>query len=485
MTQAAPATVSEERISSPRLAYAREDLAFLPADLEILETPPSPVRMAFVLALVAMTACALIWSYFGRFEIVASAEGKIQPVGRVKIVQPAETGKIARVYVQNGEVVHPGTPLLDMDTSDAEAEVESARTALYAYRAEAERRRAVIRSVQPSGIASNVAIDWNGDIPLNIRHREEAVLRDALKQLAAQVASADAQIKQKAEERVRLSATVAAQKDLLDTISQLVGIREALLPTAAGSRATYLETQQVYKTQRTVLTTQEGQLAMATYALDVLRSDREKAIATFVSENSEKLAEAERQSDEYVQRLSKATNRLERLHLVSPIEGTVTGLTVTTVGQVVTTAEDVMRIVPDSASLEIEAYLPDRDIAFVREGASAVVKLEPFPFTRYGTLEAVVVRVGHDAIPRPDAEQTEMTGQPRKSPLFDGAQRTQNLVYPITLKLKADEIHVDGETRKLKPGMSVVTEVATGKRRIIDYFLSPLTEAWSKSLKER
>ena len=145
-----------------------------------------------------------------------------------------------------------------------------------------------------------------------------------------------------------------------------------------------------------------------------------------------------------------------------------------------------MRIVPDGTELEIEAYVENKDIGFVEAGQPAIVKIESFPFTRYGVFEAKVARVAHDAIPEPDAQTVE--GNPAKttkSSYFGGAQRTQNLVFPVTLTLARKTMDIDGAHIPLRPGMAATVEVKTGKRRILEYVFSPLVETVSSAMKER
>ena len=174
------------------------------------------------------------------------------------------------------------------------------------------------------------------------------------------------------------------------------------------------------------------------------------------------------------------------MNLASPIDGTVYGLVVTTIGQVVGGGDELMRIVPDGATLEIESYLANQDAGFVRVGQKALVKIASFPFTRYGTLAATVTRVGGDAIPAPDAQLNEIDGsRAPKDKTFAGAQRTQNLVYPVNLDPGRDYMMVDGKTEPLRPGMAVTVEIVTGRRRILEYLFSPLVETASDSLKER
>ena len=160
--------------------------------------------------------------------------------------------------------------------------------------------------------------------------------------------------------------------------------------------------------------------------------------------------------------------------------------TLTTVGQVVSSGEELMRVVPADAILEIECYLPNKDIGFVKEGQEAIIKIDSFPFTRYGTIKARVTRVARDAIPEPDAAQQE--ANPTKGVRSGGqagAQRTQNLVFPVTLQPESRTINIDGVLAPLGAGMAVTAEIRTGDRRILEYVFSPLTQIASEAMRER
>ena len=157
----------------------------------------------------------------------------------------------------------------------------------------------------------------------------------------------------------------------------------------------------------------------------------------------------------------------------------------TTVGQVVTSGQELMSVVPEGATLEIECYLPNKDIGFVKEGEPAIIKIESFPFSRYGTINATVTRVARDAIPEPDANQQEMDPTKRTPRPSGGATRTQNLVFPVTLSLDQTAINVDGAKIPLSAGMAVTVEIRTGSRRILEYVFSPLVETASDAMKER
>ena len=477
---------------SPRLS--RRDQEFLPAALEILETPPSPVRLFLLVTICALATVALIWAYVGRMDIVAVAQGKIQPTGRVKVLQSLETGRVRAIAAENGQHVNARDVLIELDATEAQAEEMGLRASVAAYAAEAERRREAVRVaaelvISGSDVPDIVprALAFQADTPKEIWLREQRVLSGDLGQLEATLASLAAQRVQKEAERERLRATIAAQRDLLSTLRERVTMRTTLVEKSAGTKAGLIDATETLQYQQGALATQVGQLAETEAALGVARREMRKVRDTFVAENAQKLADAERQVDDLDQRLAKAKARTEHMTLRAPLSGTVHGSSVTTIGQVVMPSEELLRIVPDGSQLEIEAYLQNKDIGFVQPNQEATIKIEAFPFTRYGTVPGMVVRVATDAIPEPDAQQIE--GNPAKSPktsgFTGGAQRIQNLVFPIAIRPQATTLVADAGTVPLSPGMAVSVEIKTGRRRILEYLFSPLVEVASESMRER
>ena len=461
------------------------DHEFLPAALEILETPPSPVRMALLLIICAFVVVALIWSYVGRIDIIASAQGKIQPLGAVKVIQPLDPGKVQALPVSNGSRVKAGDVVVQLDPSEAEADLRGSRVALASYRAEALRRAAVIAAAR-RGSFEPPSIDWPEGIPDRIREREQRVLSGDLSQLSAALASLSAQRDQKQAEIERLTSTIASQEKQITIDEERVALRATLEQQKLGSKLTLFDAMDSLQQQRTGLLQQKGQRGESQAAIRSLERDAAKAVNTFVAENGQKLADAERQADDFEQRMAKASARLDHMTLTSPIDGIVQALSLTTLGQVVTSGVELMRIVPDTASFEIECYLPNRDIGFVKVGQDAVIKIDAFPFTRYGSISAKVSRIATDAIPEPDAQAVEANPAAQKrQPAFASAERTQNLVFPITLTPDSVTINADGVAVPISPGMAVSAEIKTGSRRILEFIFSPLVEIGSKALNER
>lgn len=149
--------------------------------------------------------------------------------------------------------------------------------------------------------------------------------------------------------------------------------------------------------------------------------------------------------------------------LRAPVDGEVQQLALHTVGGIAKAEETLLVIVPDGPALEVEALVLNKGIGFVREGQLAAVKLDAFPFTRYGSLEGEVVIVGEDSVPH------ERFGP----------------VYPVRVRVSRNDILVDGRTVRLSSGMSASVEVRTGARRILDFLLVPVAQAANESLRER
>ena len=126
-----------------------------------------------------------------------------------------------------------------------------------------------------------------------------------------------------------------------------------------------------------------------------------------------------------------------------------------------------MRIAPKGVGVEVEAKLPNKDVGFVRAGMPVTVKIETFPFTRYGVIKGQLTSVSEDAVSdkRPDG--------------------SEELTYLVRVALARDTMNIDGRTVRLEPGMAVTAEVKTGHRRVIQYALSPLAKAVREAGRER
>lgn len=383
---------AEQKRQEPNEVPRGKELEFLPAVLEIQESPPSPVGRAIALSIVAIFTIALLWAVFGHIDIVAVAQGKIIPSDYSKIIQPLESGVIKKIHVHDGQHVKKGDVLIELDATVNSADRERFLNEYLVAQTEVARLRALLAdrdSFDPPRGANPefVAIQRNR-------------LRDQLSEFQA------------------LAAQAEAYKNLYG--KQLV------------SKMQYLEAE---------------------------RNRAQKA-----QEHAAELADAETRAHSLSQELAKAETRTGQQTLAAPIDGVVQQLVVHTVGGVVTPAQQLMVIAPKEGLLEVEAWVENRDIGFVNAEQEAEVKVEAFPFTRYGTIEGKIMTLSKDAVP------IDKVG----------------LVYVARVNLAKSIIRVENDKDiPLTPGMAVSVEIKTGQRRLIEYFLSPLLQASRESVRER
>lgn len=467
------------------------DREFLPSALAIVEAPPTPHAMRLLYAICALIAVALAWSWFGHLDVYADASGKVQPAGRTKTVQPLVTGKVIRVAVKDGDHVKAGDVLLELDPTDALAGQKIASDNLVNADAEIIRRKAAVAAPNGDSVDLSPKLVWSSTIPENVRSREQQALRAALVNLSAALASLDAQKKQKESERDRYSKSIAAQKAVIDVINDQVEMVRTLNNKGWNSRAEYLSKLLVQRQAELTLAELEGNLSQAEAAIPVIVADIQKTRETFLEGNIDLLVQLQRKVEADRENLAKANALVSQMTLTASIAGTITASTVTTVGQVVSTGQQLMQLVPTSGGgLEVEAYVLNTDIGFVRKGQKVIVQIDAFPFTRYGTITGVVSDIARDAIPGSEAaQQMKNPSQPLPSSgllaATSAAQQTQDLVFPILITLERPEIVIDGEAVPLAPGMTVSVEIKTESRRAIDYLLSPLQAAFTSAAHER
>ncbi len=245
------------------------------------------------------------------------------------------------------------------------------------------------------------------------------------------------------------------------------------------SRLAYLETEGKLVEQQEDLKVQRAHLKEAEAAIAAIAETRNHTASEFERSLSGDLSEAERKAAGLREDITKAKEKAKLQHLASPVSGTVQQLAVHTIGGVVTPAQPLLVVAPADSEIEIEAMISNRDIGFIREGQEAQIKVDTFPFTRYGLLSGRILTVSGDAITL-DASK-EKTANPEAK----DASKPQDLAFSARVSLGAKAMQIDERLVNLTPGMAVTVEVKTGRRRIISYLLSPLMRYSQESIRER
>lgn len=434
---------------------------FLPAAEEIVETPAAPLGALVVWLVTLLLIVALAWSYFGRIDIVAVANGKISTEGSTKIIQPAISGVVTNINVHEGQRVKKGETLLALDKTTAEKDVATANQSLSAARVERD-------------ILRRLAVGGNTDDIIN-----NADLPDETKAMLRQFASSQTALSATRQQAVNGTISNYQQqlqfnqqaKNQLEINAQNLKNRKAeiekQLPSANPVDKLRLQNelnnidQRITSADSAVLG-QNQQLLQSQSGLTQAQNQSQTQTAETNSAFNNQIITAEKRIIELENNLVKAKQILEQTTITAPVDGTVLSLTVKTIGGVVNAGQQLAQIVPEKVPLYVDAVLDNQDVGFVKSGQRVVVKVATYPFQRYGYLEGVVENIS------PDAIQDDKKG----------------LIYKAKIKLN-DEKSSKQNQLKLLPGMSVSAEITTGQRRIIEFFLDPLMTKADESLKVR
>jgi len=453
-------SVRHELTGPRRLA---DEAAFLPAALSLQETAVHPAPRRAAIAVCALFAMALVWAIVGEIDIVAVAPGRIAVGDNTKTLQPLETSVVKRVLVKDGDSVQAGQVLVELDATNASADKASVEEQLAAAVSEERRTTALLAAVRLNRPPTLPPVDRRNE-------PNAATERSTMAQLDAEWHDITAKLAKLAAEQARRQAEMA-------TVRELIAKLEATLPIAKQREADFKSladqgfmsnhagqdrTRERIEQERD-LATQRARLVEAEAALRETENGRTAYLAETLRSLSDRQAQASLKRQQLVQERNKTEQRSRLMQLTAPVSGTVQQVAVHTDGGVVTPAQVLMVIVPKDAQVTAEVIIDNKDIGFVNAGQTAQIKLETFPFTRYGTVEAKVENVTADAV----------------------VDEKRGAIFPATLALGKESIDVDGKRIRLNPGMNVTAEIKTGKRRVIDYLLSPVQRATGESMRER
>ncbi|TDT99124.1 HlyD family type I secretion membrane fusion protein [Azorhizobium sp. AG788] len=439
---------------------------FLPAALEIIETPASPVGRAIGATIIAFFVVAIAWSTFGKIDIIATAPGRIVPTGRTKSIQPFETGVVREIKVADGSVVKAGDVLVEIDPTANAADERRLIRDLAQDKLDIARLTALLSGdtaafVPPAGVEVSL-------VALERREMEEQSTEHA-----AKLTALDRQIAQKEAEAEEAKATIEKGEAALPMLKGQFEIRDELVQKGFGTKLQYFQAQQQMVEQEHQILVDTHRRDEAEHALAALKHQRAETEAEYRKGLLSDLAKAQTQASEHEQDAVKAAQRRTLQTLTAPVDGTVQQLSIHTVGGVVTPAQTLMMLVPKDSRLEIEANLANRDVGFVHAGQDVEIKVETFTFTRYGLLHGTVESVSRDAVapdnPAPNARQREAD-----APADETARQAQQPAYVAHIAIRETGLDTEEGFAQLEPGMAVTAEIKTGQRRVIEFLLSPL-----------
>ncbi len=427
------------------------------AAMAVQSQPPSWAVRMVSLGICAMVGVTLVFASFAKMDIVVSAQGKVIPSGKSKVVQSLEPGVVRNIAVHDGQSVKAGEVLLELDPTSTGADRTRLQRDLWENEADVLRSTALLEG--------KTAFTLPADMPPEIAINQQAMVQSKFAEQRAKLAALDADIGKRGADADAIRSTLDQLRTSLPLIKQKHAMREDLAKTGHVAKTGVIETQLELNNAEKELAVQGNRLKESQASHQAALEQRAQAVAEFRARVSTELVEAVKKRDASRQELVKANQRWELQTLRAPIDGIVQQLAVTTVGGVVTAAQPLLTIVPENTPLELEAQVLNRDIGHVKLGQRVINKVETFDFTRFGYIEGEVQWVGTDAV------QDQKLG----------------LVYPIRIKLAQMQTpnQVNGNHGVVAAGMNVTADIRTDERRLIEYLLAPMLRYKQEAMRER
>lgn len=423
---------------------------FLPSALEIIETPESPLGKAVIWLISLILLSAIAWSIFCKVDEVSIARGRVIPNGKIQVIQSLEGGSIEDINVKEGQRVSKGELLMKFDTSILEDEKDKIETALNTARLERKFLRGTVDG-NSEGIENLTDMDVESfDIQSSYNDAKD---EEYIKKQEALENNIQSSMKELERENQKLETLNVKLRKLEDEEAKY----KKLFENDGITEYQYNTKKAELDSVRQEVEVQKANIDIYSQRIASMRNQKKLSSADYNKNNMKEIVEKDKTIKQLEKELSKVNKRIEKQTIISPIDGVVQSISENTIGGVVAAGKSIISIVPEGSDLVIEASVLNRDIGFIEVGQEAEIKLDAFPFQRYGVVEGEVTYIS------PDSVSDERMGY----------------VYKALVKMDKDTMHIGNKEVKITSGMTVTVEAKVGERRIIDFFIPGI-----KSFKE-
>ena len=425
-----------------------------------LDRGPHRAAQLLLASLAGFLMLTLGWMYFAKLDISVQAVGKVVPSSRVQTIQSLEGGILRAIAVKEGQAVKRGELLGYVENLQYNAELGEGRQNQQAYASAIARLDAELSGRAPvfdarlrqqaPGLVAEQRQLWES------RQRELRTGLDVVRQ----------QIAQRKEELSEANARVRALLQVLEPAREALSIEEKLLAQGAGARADMLRARQEVSRLEGELESARINVPRVQAGLDEAHSRLAELGARHRAEGSRERVEMEAKAGVVKEQITAQADRVNRRELRSPMDGIVNRLIISTEGAIAKPGETILELVPVQDSLLIAARVRPSDIAFIRPGQYAKVRISAYDSSIFGSLDGNVVRVGADAV----ADEKD----PKSEPYFE-----------VYVETRRNYLGKPEERLTISPGMTADASIHTGKRTVLEYLLKPVVKTLDKSLRER
>ena len=423
---------------------------FKPLLIEIEDKPLNPLGRIILCLVLAIMVFATAWLILAKVDVVVSARGKVIPSGEIKILKPLESGVVSKIFVKESDKVKKGDILIQIDPTVTDASLSSKQDDLAVINSDVALLEALINESNLSKDELNKLNSYQ----ISLYNSQKQILASTYESNKAKLNSAKLDIKANESEVNRLSLLLGKEEEAKTRLQKVLDLIAKKEYEEVSKNIINLKEQKDIALYR---------LKESNKKLEEIIEENEKAIKTIKSSWIETSLNKEKEKRELSAQINAILFSNKTQQIKSPVDGFVGKLLTHTEGGVVSPNDNLISIVPSDAPLIIKANVLNKDIGFLKLGQEVAVKIDTFSFQKYGLLYGNIIEISKDAI------EDEKLG----------------LIYEIKIKPKSLDIKVDGEIKRLEIGMSVIAEVKTGKRRVIELFIYPIIKYMDEGLSVR
>ena len=390
---------------------------FMPSLLEIIERPAHKAGTVIILGVFTLLIAAIVWACLSEIDVVITSSGSIQPVGNLNVVQSYANGSVKAINITEGDYVEKDDVLIELDTQSLDIDAEQ----LDSQKKILDAQLKIYTKIKDGEKLSEIKIDDYDD---------------ELKTYIQSILDNDKSYHNTLD-------NLEKDKENADLNHQIAQIQ--------------LEEYEANGTEREA-EMQELMVQQYEHAKDQADVKIKDTKTQYSSQVNSKISEISGQLDEIETNLEKYSLSKDYQYITAPVSGHINSINVNTIGAAVTSAQELVTIVPDNTPVEMVCYVKNMDIADVEIGMETEIKLEAYPYNKYGTVKGKVKYIS------PSAFVSEQMGS----------------VYLVKIEItdKHDDIDIIS-------GLSGSVEIKTDKRTVMDYFLEPIKKGFGESLKEK
>lgn len=441
------------------VTLAKDVHQFKPAIIAIQDEPASPAGRLVAWTLCLIILIAIVWSCIAKIDIIATATGQIVPVGNTKIVQSHIDATIRTIKIKEGDFVKKGDLLIELDDDSYTSEKESLEKMLAAETVKYNRANAMLNYIDKKVVEKLVLVDGRSISP----RIQEMLFEQEYKDLESSLIMLKEMIDQKKYELESVVNNINHYKQTVNLTEIRAKKFKGLLEQKVSSELEYMEFDEKRIREKNEL----NSLISRERQTNANIKELEEKVKYTVIENKKRQLTTLEESFNNINKLKEEINKNEIMikysKIISPVDGYIQELKFHTIGGVMEQAQEILKIVEDKSDIEVETMILSKDIGFVHRGMEVAIKVDSFLFTKYGLVHGTVINISEDAI------KDEKMG----------------LVYKTKIKLNEKTVHVEGKEIDLSYGMGVTSEIKTGTRTVMEFFLSPIMKKMNESINER